>query len=112
MAKRIAVVNAVPDHQPRKEAHVPMAIPTIPVRMRMINGEWMLSASGGALLFGVPFDQINGRVDFPQEWIQQARRRTREAKAHTDSEDITDILAYWAAKDYDAVVEFVYEETP
>jgi hypothetical protein len=68
-----------------------------------IDGELCIDNAGIRLLLGLSEEQAAAMLnltDMPAEWHQQGRRRSKEAAAHTGSEDLLDILEYWAAKDY------------
>lgn len=81
---------------------------TITVRIRDINGEPMLDATGMGLMFGVKPEEIP-TGPFPAELIQQGRRRAGEAKAHTGRSDFESVVRYWARADHGADLEIVYE---
>ena len=83
---------------------------TITIRMRQLNGRPVIAAEGAALVFGIRADQIRPGVAFPRKWVKQGRRRSSEAKAHTGSSDLFRVMAYWAAKDHNAEIRFVYDE--
>lgn len=80
---------------------------------RMLNDEPMLSATALSLLLGIPVADLERvRTDHgtctmyvPEIWVKGGRRRTREAQANTGCDDMISGLAYWAAKDHDAVLE-------
>jgi hypothetical protein len=83
--------------------------------MRDVDGELMLSPEALSLLFGVDVALIeaqgkstmhDGHITLPQAWWQAGRRRTREAAAATGSEDLVDILGYWAARERGAEIVF------
>lgn len=85
---------------------------------RNIEGEPMMSPAALALLFGVDAKTISdhmsaqlpvggaGAVSCPAMWVKRGRRRSKEAAAATGSNDVFDILAYWAERDLGAVIEF------
>jgi hypothetical protein len=86
----------------------------ITITIREITGEPMMCASDMALLFGVTLADVHalpfadGVSLIPREWIQRGRRRTREAAAHTGSDDLLDVLTYWARADHGADLVVVY----
>jgi hypothetical protein len=93
----------------------------ITVYLCEIDGEDLISLAGMSLLYGVPPRELRGvpagELDeqvrtgtLPHDWVKQGRRRASEAKAATGSEDAFDVMAYWAAKDYGARVEFVWKD--
>lgn len=74
---------------------------------RNVNGEPMMSAAAISLLFGIDADTvekymtaniIGGALRFPPEWIKAGKRRSKEAAAATGSNDMFDILAYYARR--------------
>ncbi|OBF86972.1 hypothetical protein A5791_19815 [Mycobacterium sp. 852002-51163_SCH5372311] len=74
--------------------------------------------AGMALLWGVSPSELVARItrsdgawspfDMPPQWMQRAKRRAAEARAHTGSNALEDVLRYWADKDCDADIEIVY----
>lgn len=87
---------------------------TYTIEIRTVCGEPMLDARAVALLVGVrPEDVtalpvVNGAMRLPRHWLQQGRRRTREAAAHTGSSAFEDVLSYWARRDHNAELEVRY----
>jgi hypothetical protein len=89
---------------------------TTPIELtRTIDGEPMMSATAMGLLFGIDTDTVEqymrtnivgGALRFPPEWIKAGRRRSKEAAAATGSNDVFDILAYWARRDLGAEIVF------
>lgn len=82
---------------------------------RTVAGEPMMSADALALLFGIDAQVISdhmgatiaaGHVQFPATWIKAGKRRSKEAAARTGSNNVFDVLSYWAARDLGAVIEF------
>lgn len=73
-----------------------------------LGGEFFLSTGALALMFGVSERQVLDRLDthskptagsqfstqFPHLWIQNGRRRVREAFAAIGSDDMASALAY------------------
>lgn len=88
---------------------------TITITIKEVNGEPMLDAASMALMFGVHVADVealiflDGAARIPDAWLQQGRRRTREAAAHIGSAEFHDVLAYWARKDHGAELEVVYQ---
>lgn len=91
---------------------------TTPIELaRNINGEPMLSTAALALLFGIDADVVEhqmrttmdrdkGTARFPAEWTKAGKRRGKEAAAATGSNDLFDILTYWARRDLGADIVF------
>lgn len=89
---------------------------TAPIELtRSVNGEPMMSATAISLLFGVDSgvveqymrtNIIGCALRFPPEWIKAGKRRGKEAAAATGSNDVFDILAYWAQRDLGAEIVF------
>ncbi|OBI28187.1 hypothetical protein [Mycolicibacter sinensis] len=89
---------------------------TTPIELtRTINGEPMMSATAMGLLFAIDASTVEqymktnivgGALRFPPEWIRAGKRRSKEAAAATGSNDVFDILAYWARRDLGAEVVF------
>lgn len=82
---------------------------------RTVNGEPMMSATAIGLLFGIDADTVEhhmkthivkGALRFPPEWVKAGKRRSKEAAAATGSNDVFDILAYWAKRDLGAEIVF------
>lgn len=95
-----------------------MTTQSLIIRVRKIDGEILIDSQAMALLFGVDAELISahskrktvtGATKFPSAWIQQGRRRAREAMAHTGSEAMLDSLRYWAQRDYGAELEVVHQ---
>lgn len=92
-----------------------MTTPNLTVTVKVINGEPMLDAQCMALAFGVEIADIkalpvvDGCSRIPREWARRGKRRAQEAMAHTGSEFILDVLAYWARKDHGAELRVIYE---
>jgi hypothetical protein len=70
---------------------------TDPIELvRMIDGTGLVNADAMALLIGISADEINALyaehagayVPVPDHWLQQGRRRSREAQAHTGADDM------------------------
>jgi hypothetical protein len=74
----------------------------------MLAQECLASSLGLSLFMGRPADEIqpylDHREELPAHWWLPAKRRSREASAHLDSEvyNPIDILRYWADKDLGA----------
>lgn len=89
--------------------------PTITVTVRDTAGEPLLDGQGMSLLFGVPLADIHalppvgGGSPIPREWVKRGRRRAREAMARTGSDNVLDVLDYWADKEHGTSVTVVYE---
>jgi hypothetical protein len=49
-----------------------------------------------ALLYGLPPDQIDPHAPLSEEQWKVGRRRTKEAQAATGSDELVDVLWYWA----------------
>lgn len=89
---------------------------TTPIELtRTFDGEPMMSATAVGLLFGLDSGTveqymtaniIGGALRFPPEWIKAGKRRSKEAAAATGSNDVFDILAYWAKRDLGADIVF------
>lgn len=77
------------------------------------NGQDVMSADALALLWGVPPDEIaaymkhhiiNDMTAFPAEWLKAGKRRVKEASAAVGTNQLLEILEYWAARDLDAII--------
>lgn len=89
---------------------------TAPIELtRTVNGEPTMSADAMSLLFGIDADTVSqhmsaniigGALRFPPEWIKAGKRRSKEAAAATGSNNVFDILAYWARRDLGAEIVF------
>jgi|GEM_PF-2699013 hypothetical protein len=85
------------------------------IQVRQIDGEPMIDNNATALLLGVDAELIsahyrrsgNGVNTLRDAWVQSARRRAREAMAHTGSESMLDALRYWAQRAHAAELEVV-----
>lgn len=88
---------------------------TYTITVTMINGEPMLDSAALALMFGVDPEAVRGLPvhgavsTIPTAWIQQGRRRTREAAARVGSTAFDAVLGYWARRDHDAELEVIYQ---
>jgi len=81
-----------------------------------VNGQDVMSADALALLWGIPADDITAYmqthvidelVDFPLEWLKAGKRRVKEASAAVGTNQLLDVLAYWAARDRDADIVLI-----
>jgi hypothetical protein len=84
-----------------------------------VNGVEVMSADALALLFGVPADAIteylrrniiNDMTAFPAEWLKAGKRRVKEASAATGTNQLLEILEYWADRDLGAVIVPIDED--
>lgn len=86
------------------------------VLIRVVDGAPVFTAEAGALLFGIPAEDIaggmtpgmvDGTESFPPEWLRAGRRRAAEARAATGDDGVIAGLIYWAKRDLG--VELVIE---
>lgn len=77
------------------------------------NGVEVMSTDALSLLFGVPADAITAHMKshiihdmtaFPAEWLKAGKRRVKEASASTGTNQLLEILEYWADRDLGAVL--------
>jgi hypothetical protein len=72
----------------------------------VVDGKQKISALAAALLMGIDLETVIELVErgdpFPDEWMQAKRRRRKEAKAATGSDDFIVALEYWALKELGA----------
>lgn len=79
---------------------------TITVTINDVSGEPMMDTQCMALLFGVDesactaLPTVDGHARIPREWARRGKLRALEAKAHTNSDNLLDTLAYWANHDH------------
>ncbi|CAM3108744.1 hypothetical protein BST27_18560 [Mycobacterium intermedium] len=87
----------------------------IVVRVRQVDGDLSLDSQALALAFGVDvaavsaLPVVDGASRIPREWARRGKRRAKEAAAHLNSEDLLDILAFWARQDHNAELQVVFE---
>ena len=82
-----------------------MNILTIRMRQSAEHGP-LLPAEALSLLMGVSAEEVRALGvqggAMPPQWAQAGRRRTREAQAHTGTNDLVSVLRYWAERDHGA----------
>lgn len=83
------------------------------------NGQDVMSADALSLLFGVPADDITEYMKthiiddmtvFPSAWLKAGKRRVKEASAAIGTNQLLEILEYWAHRDLDAVLVLIDDD--
>jgi hypothetical protein len=80
-----------------------------------VDGQRIYGFPALALLYGIDAEVVRVAINFggteqpnlediPIEWRNAGRRRGSEATAATGSDELLDVLRYWAARDYGASV--------
>lgn len=57
-------------------------------------------------------DQNDGQIFLRPQWVQDGRRRAREAQAHAGCDDIVGVMRYWAKKDLGVDLLIEYFDAP